>query len=49
MHDALSTIHMYTVSQKMTLVILNVLYSCKSVAVKFSMQYPEDLCYQMRT
>jgi len=32
---------MYTVSQKNeTLVFLNILYSCKSTAMKFSMQYP---------
>jgi len=34
----------YTVSQKSeTRVILNILYSCKSTAMKVSMLYPDDL------
>jgi len=28
-----------------TRVILNILYSCKSIAMKFSTWYPDDLSY----
>jgi len=28
-----------------TRVILNILYSCESIAMKFSMWYPDDLSY----
>jgi len=34
--------------QKMRLVILNILYSCKSIAMKFSTWYPDDLSYKTR-
>jgi len=30
-------------------VILNILHSCKSVVMKVSMWYPDDLSYKMRT
>jgi len=35
----------YSMFQKMSHKILNILYSCKSVAMKFSMRYPGDLSY----
>ena len=35
----------YTVSQNETRIIVNILYSCKSIAVKFSTWYPDDLSH----
>ena len=39
----------YTVPKNETRVILNILYSCKSIAMKFSTQYPYDLSYETCT